>query len=72
MYFISIKNMKWKFGNVYVSFENIKHSNKFLNTYNKYSNNSLINRLLMVSGSWPMAQGSCLKARGSRPRKMWR
>ena len=48
-------------------------------TYNKLSNNSLINRLLIVNGSWLMAQGtwlmpqgSLLKAHGSWPRKFWR
>ena len=35
------------------------------NTYNIYSNNSSINRLSMVDGSWLMAHGSCSKARGS-------
>ena len=35
-------------------------------TYNRESNTSLINRLLMVTGSWLKAHGSCLKARGSR------
>ena len=30
------------------------------------SYHSLINRLLMVHGSWLKVQGSCLKARGSR------
>ena len=34
------------------------------NTYNIYLNNSLINRLLMLNGSWLMAQGSRLVPQG--------
>ena len=46
-----------EFGNCEIwSFEALE----FLNTDHIYSNNSLINRLLMVTGSWLMAQGSWL------------
>ena len=39
MYFISIENMKWKFGNMYqISFENIKHFLKPRNQNKKTRN----------------------------------
>ena len=48
------------------------------NTYDKSSNYSLVNRSLMVNGSWLMDQGSWLmhqglwlKAHGSWPRQNW-
>ena len=43
-----------------------QNSRIILNTYNKYSNNLLINRLFMCSGSWFKAHGLCLKARASK------
>ena len=51
----------------------------FINSGSLKLRKSLINRLLRVTGSWPMAQGwwlmprgSWLKAHGSWPRKAWR